>query len=132
MPLHATEKDLILKALSSSEQTGLSSSQVTAACEQFRWNELATVAPEPATFWQLGVKTILYVVAAVAISALLQVGIIALPFTRSIFEATSHTPSEWGLLLALALTPVTVIELVKLGRQFFGRSSSSDTAGESS
>ncbi len=84
------------------------------------------------TFWQLGIRTNLYVVAAVAISALLQIGIIALPFARSIFEATPHTPMEWGLLLALALTPVTVIELVKLGRQFFGRSNQTDSAGESS
>jgi Ca2+-transporting ATPase len=72
------------------------------------------------TFWQLGLSTNLYVVAAVAISGLLQVGIVNLPFTRSIFEARPHTPWEWGLLLVLALTPVTVIELVKLGRQLFG------------
>lgn len=84
------------------------------------------------TFWQLGIRTNLYVVAAVVVSALLQLGIIALPFTRAIFEATTHTTMEWGLLLALALTPVTVIELVKLGRQFFGQSNASDSAGESS
>jgi Ca2+-transporting ATPase len=75
------------------------------------------------TFWQLGLSTNLYVVAAVAISALLQVGIVTLPVTRSIFEASPHTPWEWGLLLILALTPVTVIELVKLGHQFFGADS---------
>ncbi len=83
------------------------------------------------TFWQLGLATNLYVVAAVAISALLQVGIIALPFARSIFEATSHTTLEWGLLLVLALTPVTVIESVKLGRQFYGRSDRSASSGAS-
>jgi Ca2+-transporting ATPase len=84
------------------------------------------------TFWQLGIKTNLYVVVAVVVSGLLQVGIIALPFVRPIFKATTHTPMEWGLLLALALTPVTVIESVKLGRQFFGQSNASDSAGESS
>ncbi|MCA9260608.1 MAG: HAD-IC family P-type ATPase, partial [Planctomycetales bacterium] len=47
-PSHTSVKDLVLKALSSSEQTGLSASQVTAAREQFGWNELATVTPEPA------------------------------------------------------------------------------------
>lgn len=70
------------------------------------------------TFWQLGVGTNPYVFGAVAISGLLQLGLIALPFTRSIFEATTHTPWEWGVLMALALTPVTVIELVKLFRQY--------------
>jgi Ca2+-transporting ATPase len=84
------------------------------------------------TFWQLGPSTNLYVVAAVAISALLQVGIVALPFTRSIFKATPHTPWEWGFLLTLALTPAAVIELVKLGRQFFAPSHQTNAAGASS
>ena len=74
------------------------------------------------TFWQLGPATNLYVFAAVALSGLLQFGIIALPFTRTIFQATTLSPMEWGVLLALSLTPVTVIELLKLGYQFFGRS----------
>ncbi len=84
------------------------------------------------TFWQLGPATNWYLFAAVAISGLLQVGIITLPFTRVIFEATIHTPMEWGMLLTLALTPVTVIELVKLGRQFFVRSNQSDSSGVTS
>jgi Ca2+-transporting ATPase len=83
------------------------------------------------TFWQLGLSTNPYVFAAVAISALLQVGIIALPFARPIFEATTHTPAGWGMLLALALTPVSVIELIKLGRQFFGRNEPSNSPGAS-
>lgn len=74
------------------------------------------------TFWQLGPTTNVYVFAAVAMSAVLQVGIIALPFARAIFDVTTPTPLAWGVALALALIPVTVIELVKLGRQFFGRS----------
>ncbi len=81
------------------------------------------------TFWQLGIRTNIYVVAAVVVSALLQVGIIALPFVRPIFEATILTPSQWALLSALTLTPVTVIELVKLGRQFFGGSNQTDSPG---
>lgn len=83
------------------------------------------------TFWQLGPATNPYVFAAVAISGLLQVSIIALPFTRSIFEATGHTFLEWSVLVSLALTPVTVIELVKLGRQFLDRRRTSDSVGES-
>ena len=45
---HAAEKELVLRTLASCEQTGLSASQVAAARDQFGWNELATVAPEPA------------------------------------------------------------------------------------
>jgi Ca2+-transporting ATPase len=84
------------------------------------------------TFWQLGPSTNPYVFAAVAISALLQVGIIALPFTREIFDVTTHKPMAWGVVFALALIPVTVIELVKLGRQFFGRTDQSASVGASS
>lgn len=83
------------------------------------------------TFWQLGPWTNPYVFAAVAISALLQISIITVPFARPIFAATDHTPWEWLVLLALALTPVTVIESVKLGRQLFGRSNPSDFSGAS-
>ena len=84
------------------------------------------------TFWQLGPTTNLYVFAAVAVSALLQVGIIALPFTRAIFDVTTHRPMAWGVVFALALIPVTVIELVKLGRQFFGRTDQSASVRASS
>lgn len=77
------------------------------------------------TFWQLGPGTNPYIFGAVAISALLQFGIITLPFVRPVFEASTHTSAEWLVLVALALTPVTVIELIKLARQFFGHSGSS-------
>ena len=83
------------------------------------------------TFWQVGPWTNPYAFGAVAVSGLLQLGIIAFPFTRSIFEATAHTSVEWGMLFALAITPVTVIELVKLGRQFSGRSHQTDSSGAS-
>jgi Ca2+-transporting ATPase len=84
------------------------------------------------TFWQLGPATNMYVFAAVAVSALLQFGIITLPFLRPIFEVTVHKPMQWGLLLALAFTPVTVIELVKLGRQYFVLSPQAGSSGTSS
>jgi P-type Ca2+ transporter type 2C len=73
------------------------------------------------TFWQLRPETNPYLFAAVAISVLLQVSIIALPFARPIFAATSHSPGEWFLLMTLALTPVTVIEIFKLVRQWAAR-----------
>lgn len=83
------------------------------------------------TFWQLGPATNPYVFAAVAISSLLQVSIIAIPLTRPIFEANSHTLLQWAQLIMLALTPVTVIELVKLGRQFLRQDNSPDPVGVS-
>ncbi len=73
------------------------------------------------TFWQLGPSTNLYVFAAVVISSLLQVGVIELPFVQPIFSTNGNSLSEWLMLISLSLTPVTVIELFKLSRQFLGR-----------
>ena len=81
------------------------------------------------TFWQLRPSTNRHLLAAVTISSLLQVGIIQLEFARPIFAATTHTMQEWLVLGALALTPVTVIELVKLGRQSLVKEIPSGTAG---
>ncbi len=81
------------------------------------------------TFWQLRPSTNLHLLAAVTISSLLQVGIIQLEFARPIFAATTHTMQEWLVLGALALTPVTVIEFVKLGRQLLVKEIPSGTVG---
>ncbi len=42
---------------------------------------------------------------------------VLVPFARPVFETVEHAPWEWVILILLALTPVTVIELVKLVRQ---------------
>jgi len=73
------------------------------------------------TFWQLGPTTNLYVIAAVALSGLLQFGILSLFFTRTIFQTTMLSPMQWILLLSLSIVPVTVIELIKLGFGFTSR-----------
>ncbi|MGE5193023.1 MAG: cation transporting ATPase C-terminal domain-containing protein, partial [Deltaproteobacteria bacterium] len=69
------------------------------------------------TFLQLGPFTNLYLFAAVAISGLLQVSVVLIPFARPIFETVTHSVWEWVVLILLALTPVTAIEIVKLVRQ---------------
>ncbi|MBI3863072.1 MAG: cation-translocating P-type ATPase [Planctomycetia bacterium] len=69
------------------------------------------------TFIQLGPFTNLYLFAAVAVAGLLQVSVVLVPFARPVFETVMHPLWEWGILILLALTPVTAIELVKLVRQ---------------
>ncbi len=69
------------------------------------------------TFWQLRPETNPYLFAAVTISVLLQISILTMPFAQPIFQVTSHTFMEWLILITLALTPVTLIELFKLARQ---------------
>jgi Ca2+-transporting ATPase len=53
--------------------------------------------------------------AAVVVSGLLQMSVVTLPFTRPVFEvATPHSLAQWGLIVGLALVPVSVIEITKL------------------
>jgi magnesium-transporting ATPase (P-type) len=71
------------------------------------------------TFWQLGAFTNPYLFGAVTVSALLQLSLILLPFTRPVFGATSHVGWEWEAIVILSLTPVTLIEISKLLRQYW-------------
>jgi Ca2+-transporting ATPase len=48
--------------------------------------------------------------AAIAISALLQVAVVTLPVARPVFEVRSELGAGWPLVIGLALVPVTVIE----------------------
>ncbi len=68
------------------------------------------------TLAQLGLFTNPFVLGAIAVSALLQLSVVTLPFVRPVFEAVSHSMWEWLLLAVLALTPFTVIEVTKIIR----------------
>jgi Ca2+-transporting ATPase len=50
---------------------------------------------------------------AILLSALLQIVVVTLPHARSVFEVGHHLGGDWLLVIALALVPVTVIELAK-------------------
>ncbi len=68
------------------------------------------------TLPELGLFSNPYLFAAIAISGLLQLSVVTLPWTQPLFEAAGHFGSEWLLIFALALTPVTIIEVAKLVR----------------
>lgn len=53
---------------------------------------------------------------AIVVSGLLQLSVITLPFAQPVFEVATHLSWEWLLIGALALTPVTIIEVVKILR----------------
>src|SRR5262249_11832907 len=59
-----------------------------------------------------------YLFGAIAISGLLQLSVITLPFAQRVFETATHPAWEWELVLLLSLTPVTIVELIKLVRSF--------------
>ena len=83
------------------------------ACRSYRY-----------TMPELGFFTNPYLFAAIAVSILLQLAIVTLPFAQPLFEAHTHTAFEWALLFVLALAPVTVLELGKIGWKLLFRSSS--------
>ncbi len=62
----------------------------------------------------LGFFTNPALLAALAVSALLQVAVVALPFAQGVFQAAPMRGGDWLAALGLALVPVTVIEVSKL------------------
>ncbi len=66
------------------------------------------------TMPQLGVMTNLWLFAAVAVSVLLQLSIMTIPWAQTVFEVATHLSWEWLLILLLSLLPVTVIEVLKI------------------
>jgi Ca2+-transporting ATPase len=61
--------------------------------------------------------------AAIAGSVLLQIGTVTVPGVRRVFGVDEMPTWDWGLIFALALAPVTIIEATKLFRAWFLSSS---------
>jgi Ca2+-transporting ATPase len=66
------------------------------------------------TMPELGLFSNPYLLAAIGLSMLLQLGVVLVPMIRPIFEVKNHMAGEWLLVFALALVPVTVVEVAKL------------------
>ncbi len=61
--------------------------------------------------------------AAVALCVLLQVAAVYGPFLHAVLHTTPLTGADWGVVLACALAPVGVVELVKLSQRVSGQPS---------
>jgi len=57
--------------------------------------------------------------AAIALSGALQAALVLMPFAQPMFGTTPLAAWQWGLILSLALTPVTLIEAAKLVRAWW-------------
>jgi len=68
------------------------------------------------TLPELGLFSNPYLFGAIAVSGLLQLSVVTLPWAQPLFETAGHFGWEWALIFALALTPVTIIEVAKLVR----------------
>ena len=69
---------------------------------------------ERQTAFGLGFFSNPWLLLAILLSGLLQLAVVMLPGVQSVFEIEQALEAEWGLVLGLALVPVTVIELAKL------------------
>jgi len=87
------------------------------------------------TMPQLGAFTNRHLFMAIAVSSLLQLLVLNLPAAQAVFEITDLRLGEWGLVLMLALVPVTIVELAKIVAQAYrvsreGRVSRSTAGGQ--
>jgi len=73
------------------------------------------------TLVELGLFTNPALFGAVAVSGLLQLGMVSLPFARPVLNISANPMREWALIFVLALTPITLVELAKLTRAAFRR-----------
>jgi Ca2+-transporting ATPase len=67
------------------------------------------------TLPELGLLSNHYLLAAIALSASLQVTVVTIPFLHSVFKATSPAWQQWILILLVSLGPVSVVEITKIG-----------------
>ena len=74
------------------------------------------------TVFQLGWFTNPVLLLAILASILLQLLILALPFTQPVFRASLHPWRDWLAIIGLALVPITLIECGKLARAAWRRS----------
>jgi Ca2+-transporting ATPase len=68
------------------------------------------------TMPELGAFTNRPLIAAIAISGLLQLAVSTVPFFRPAFGVVGLSPWQWLLVIGLALTPVTIVEVAKILR----------------
>jgi Ca2+-transporting ATPase len=66
------------------------------------------------TMLELGLFTNPALFGAAAISCLLQLSVVMLPLAWPVFESAPHAARDWALVFGLALTPVTIIEVLKI------------------
>ncbi|MBI2826284.1 MAG: cation-translocating P-type ATPase [Planctomycetia bacterium] len=73
------------------------------------------------TLPELGIGTNPYLFGAIAVSTLLQLSVVTLPFAHDIFETGVSLGTLWLLIAGLSLAPVTIIEVTKLVRSALRR-----------
>jgi Ca2+-transporting ATPase len=76
---------------------------------------------ETRLFWEVGAFTNLRLLAVLVLTVVLQLAIVQVPQTRTIFDVRPLTPEEALISLGLGLIPVTALEISKLLRRSLRR-----------
>ena len=63
---------------------------------------------------QLGLFSNLYLLGAIAIGFILQLGVISIPLFANAFKVQNLPAHDWGLVLALSVVPLVLNEISKL------------------
>ena len=71
-------------------------------------------------FWEVGALTNIRLLVVVAVSAALQIAIHHIPAARALFHISTLSMADCIMSVLLGLIPVTMLELVKLGRRIAG------------
>lgn len=97
------------------DATNVGRARTTAFCVLVYGELLRALAARSQTLTvaQLGFFSNPYLLAAIAVSFLLQLSVVTLPFARPFFESVHHFAWEWALIVGLAITPFAVIEVSK-------------------
>ncbi|MEX0702593.1 MAG: cation-translocating P-type ATPase [Planctomycetales bacterium] len=66
------------------------------------------------TLGELGLFTNPHLLLAIVVSGMLQASVAIMPWSQRVFGVPWHTPADWAMIVVLALTPVTAIEVGKL------------------
>ena len=72
-------------------------------------------------FWEVGAFTNVRLLAVVVFSVLMQLGIHHIPAAQAVFEIRPLSAADCLLTLVVAMGPVTVVEVAKLVRRWYGR-----------
>lgn len=76
-----------------------------------------TARSQTLTVAQLGFFSNPLLLGTIGVSFLLQLSVVMLPFARPVFESVQHFAWEWVVLFISALTPATVVEVLKVLRR---------------
>jgi len=70
---------------------------------------------------EIGFLTNPHLLAAVVVSAVIQLALIAIPATRAVFQVSPEVLGVMPTIVLASLTPVTLVEATKLARRWIGR-----------